>query len=126
MFVHAVYFWLKPEITPAQVSLYVELATAMKNIPGVKHLWIGKPADTNRPVIDRSGLAGRFNVRIEFSREGTAFGRIPLAGRLPVSDSTGPPSIFTVVQEQLGLRLNAATGPVDRFVIDHIERPSEN
>ena len=79
----------------------------------------------DRPVIDRTGLAGQFDVRIEFSREGTAFGRIPLVGRPPVSDPTGPPSIFTVVQEQLGLRLNAANGPVDRFVIDHIERPSE-
>ena len=54
MFVHAVYFWLKPEITPAQVAQYVELASAMTKIPGVKHLWLGKPADTNRPVIDRS------------------------------------------------------------------------
>jgi len=80
----------------------------------------------DRPVIDRTGIAGRFDVRIEFSREGTAFGRIPLAGRPPASDPTGPPSIFTVVQEQLGLRLHAAKGPVDRFVIDHIERPSEN
>jgi uncharacterized protein (TIGR03435 family) len=80
----------------------------------------------DRPVIDRTGIAGRFDVRIEFSREGTAFGRIPLAGRPPASDPAGPPSIFTVVQEQLGLRLDAAKGPVDRFVIDHIELPSEN
>ncbi len=54
MFVHAVYFWLKPETTPAQVRQYEELALAMSAIPGVKHLWLGRPAATDRPVIDRS------------------------------------------------------------------------
>ena len=54
MFVHAVYFWLKPELNQAQVAQFVELASAMKRIPTVRHLWLGKPADTNRPVIDRS------------------------------------------------------------------------
>jgi hypothetical protein len=54
MFVHAVYFWLKPETTPAQKAQFLELSQAMEKIPGVRHLWIGKPADTNRPVIDRS------------------------------------------------------------------------
>jgi len=80
----------------------------------------------DRPVIDRTGIAGRFDIRIEFSRDSTAFGRIPLARRPPVSDPTGPPSVFTAVQEQLGLHLDAAKGPVDQFVIDHIEHPSEN
>lgn len=54
MFVHAVYFWLKPETTPAQHAQFLELANAMAKIPSVKHLWVGKPAATNRPVIERS------------------------------------------------------------------------
>lgn len=54
MFVHAVYFWLKPELQPAQIRQFEELAQAMAKIPGVRHLWVGKPAATNRPVIERS------------------------------------------------------------------------
>ena len=53
MFVHAVYFWLKPDLAPAQVGQYEEMARAMSKIPGVRHLWLGKPAATDRPVIER-------------------------------------------------------------------------
>jgi hypothetical protein len=54
MLVHAVYFWLKPGLTQDQVNTFVNLASAMSKIPGVEHLWLGKPASTDRPVIDRS------------------------------------------------------------------------
>ena len=54
MFVHAVYFWLKPDISTAQQQQFVELATAMSKAPTVRHLWVGRPAPTDRPVIDRS------------------------------------------------------------------------
>jgi uncharacterized protein (TIGR03435 family) len=79
-----------------------------------------------RPVIDKSGITGRFNIRVEFSREGTELAGIALKGPSPASDPTGPPSIFTALQEQLGLKLESGRGPVDTLVIDHIERPSEN
>jgi bla regulator protein blaR1 len=81
-----------------------------------------------RPVTNKTGIAGRFDMRIEFSREGTTLSRLrstePADGRSPVSDSIG--SIFTVLQEQLGLRLEPAKGQVETFVIDHIERPAGN
>ncbi len=54
MFVHTVYFWLKPGLAPEQVRSFETLANAMAKIPGVEHLWVGKPASTDRPVIDRS------------------------------------------------------------------------
>lgn len=54
MLVHTVYFWLRPELTPVQVRSFVTLSSAMTGIPGVEHLWLGKPAATDRPVIDRS------------------------------------------------------------------------
>jgi len=79
-----------------------------------------------RPVIDKTGIGGRFNLLVKFSREGTELGSTLNGPPLPAADPTGPPSIFTAIQEQLGLRLESGKGPVDALVIDHIERPSEN
>lgn len=80
----------------------------------------------DRPVIDKTGIAGRFDIRVEFSREGTAMGGIRDGVPVPASDSIGPPEIFTALQQQLGLKLERAKGPVSMLVIDHIERPTKN
>ncbi|MGA3242332.1 MAG: M56 family metallopeptidase [Bryobacteraceae bacterium] len=81
-----------------------------------------------RPVFNKTGIAGRFDIRIEFSREGTRFSPLrptePTDGSSPASDPTG--SIFAALQEELGLKLEPAKGPVETFVIDHIERPAGN
>lgn len=70
----------------------------------------------DRPVIDRTGVAGRFDFHLEFSPG-------ELSSAAP--DSTAP-SIFTAVQDQLGLRLEPARGSVPVLVIDRLERPSAN
>ena len=86
----------------------------------------------DRPVIDTTGITGRFDIRFKFSREGTTLAGVRLIGPLPASDPrpasdpTDPPSIFVALQEELGLRLEAGRGPVETLVIDHIEKPSEN
>jgi bla regulator protein BlaR1 len=83
----------------------------------------------DRPVFDKTGISGRFDLRVEFSREGTKMAAEPfLTGEgLPhASDPTGPPSIFTALQGQLGLRLEPGKGPVETLVIDRIERPTGN
>jgi uncharacterized protein (TIGR03435 family) len=64
-----------------------------------------------RVVVDRTGLGGRFDVELEWS---------------PDQSATDKPSIFTAVQEQLGLKLESDRGPVDSVVIDHVERPMED
>ena len=69
-------------------------------------------SELERPVIDKSGLKGGFDFKLEWSPDQT-------------SDSTVP-SIFTALQEQLGLRLESGKGPVEILVIDSIEKPSEN
>ncbi len=79
-----------------------------------------------RPVIDKTGISGRFNLLVKFSREGTELGSTFNGPPLPAADPTGPPSIFTAIQEQLGLKLESGRGPVDMLVVDHIEKPSEN
>lgn len=71
-------------------------------------------APAGRPVFDRTGLTGGYNVLLKWT---------PLAADAPAADAV---SIFTAVQEQLGLRLESGTAPLDVLVIDRIERPSEN
>jgi len=69
---------------------------------------------TGRPIVDRTGLTGHYNFVLKWT---------------PDQDSASPdagPSIFTAIQEQLGLKLEPIKAPVQILVVDHIERPSEN
>jgi uncharacterized protein (TIGR03435 family) len=71
-----------------------------------------------RPVVDETGLAGAFEITLDWT---------PDTAAEPGANDTPPgPSIFTAVQEQLGLKLEARKGPVDFLVIDHAENPSGN
>jgi uncharacterized protein (TIGR03435 family) len=84
----------------------------------------------DRPVVDRTGIQGRFDISIEFARpEGRAAFRPPGEPAPPPeepSDEPAGPSIFRVMEKQLGLKLEPARGPREFFVIDGIERPSGN
>jgi uncharacterized protein (TIGR03435 family) len=66
-----------------------------------------------KTVADETGLNGSYDFELKWQKESAA------------SDATGP-SIFTALQEQLGLRLEAKKGPVKTLVVEHVERPSEN
>jgi hypothetical protein len=54
MFVHTVYFWLKNDLSAAQTAAFLEGVTALTTIESVAHAWLGLPAPTDRPVIDRT------------------------------------------------------------------------
>jgi len=82
----------------------------------------------DRPVIDKTGLTSQFAIRLVFSPDDSAAPR-PAAAEPGAPTPARPPdapSIFQAVQEQLGLKLVPAKGPVDVLVIDHVEKPSEN
>ena len=84
--------------------------------------------EVDRPVIDRTGLTGLYDLHLEWNRAATAEALRPGSsqnGARPESanDDAGP-SIFTALREQLGLRLQAAALPVDMLVIDHAEKPT--
>lgn len=77
-----------------------------------------------RPVIDRTGLSGDFDIELDMTAE---LGPPPPPPGLPDAvDRSSAVSIFTIVQEQLGLRLDARREPVDVLVIDRVERPVPN
>ena len=83
-----------------------------------------------RPVLDKTGLTGKYDFTLQWTPDenraptfkGTGDGGQEL-DKPP--DSSGP-SIFTSIQEQLGLKLESQKGPVEVLVIDHVEKPSEN
>jgi uncharacterized protein (TIGR03435 family) len=81
----------------------------------------------DRPVTDKTGIAGLFNFHLEFAIDGTTAGFFPPGFPVPApSDSPDGQSIFTAVQQQLGLRLEPDKGPGEFLIIDSVERPSEN
>ena len=83
-----------------------------------------------RPVMDRTDLKGSYDFTLEWTPapgEGSAeaIGLPPRAEPPPPGESNGP-SIFTALQDQLGLKLEPEKSPVDMIIIDHVERASEN
>jgi uncharacterized protein (TIGR03435 family) len=85
-----------------------------------------------RVVVDKTGLDGSFDVKLEWTPEPgqggpMGFGPPPPGApdAHPPADSSGP-TIFTAVQEQLGLRLESQKGPVEMVVIDRVEKPTAN
>jgi len=76
----------------------------------------------DRPVVDKTGLSGRYDFDLEWAPDETQFG-----GEIPPAPADAPTApLFSAIQQQLGLRLEASRGPVDALVVDKAERPSEN
>jgi uncharacterized protein (TIGR03435 family) len=74
-----------------------------------------------RPVTDNTGLRGPYNLQLSFAPE-------PAAGAAGDAAPIDPnaPSLFTALQEQLGLKLESERGQVDVVVIENVEQPTEN
>jgi uncharacterized protein (TIGR03435 family) len=68
-----------------------------------------------QPVVDQTGLEGAFDITLEAAPPD-----------LEQQDSTTLPTIFTAIEEQLGLKLRTGKGPVEMFIVDRAERPTEN
>jgi uncharacterized protein (TIGR03435 family) len=93
----------------------------------------------DRPVIDQTGLKGKYDLKLRYDPSSMPGGRggpkdaldpAPAGGDPANRISPGedaPPSIFKALQEQLGLKLEARKGPVDLLVIDHVQKtPTQN
>jgi len=83
-----------------------------------------------RPVIDKTGLSGLYDIKLQWTPEmgqrTTPFGPLPAGVEPPPASDPSGPSIFTAVQEQLGLKLESTKGLVEVLVIDSVEKPTEN
>lgn len=80
-----------------------------------------------RIVVDKTGLNGRYDFQMTYAPEGRGFGPGPGPGVAePTPVDPNSPSLFTALQEQLGLKLESDRGPVDVVVIDRVEQPTED
>jgi uncharacterized protein (TIGR03435 family) len=99
-------------ILMSQASNLTEFASALRLV-------------LDRPVIDRTVIPGMFNFRMQFAGspgKASPPENSPSVGAL---DPAGP-SIFTAIQEQIGLKLESTRGPAEFLVVDRVERPTEN
>ena len=77
-----------------------------------------------RPVVNRTGLTGRYAIELHWTPDLAPVP--PDAGNPQPQPDPSAASLFTAIQEQLGLRLESTKGPVEVLVIDRVEKPSEN
>jgi uncharacterized protein (TIGR03435 family) len=78
----------------------------------------------DKPVVNQTGIAGRYDANVTFLPDQTQFNGNP--PKLPTSDVPDAPDLFTAIQRQLGLNLVAEKTQVDVLAIDHVEKPSPN
>jgi uncharacterized protein (TIGR03435 family) len=96
---------------PARYTTMGDLASVMQR------------AALDRPVVDNTNLAGHYDFDLEFMPDDNQFNGM-LAGLAPADENK--PGLYTALQQQLGLKLEATRGPVEAFVIDRVDRPTEN
>ena len=80
-----------------------------------------------RTVVDKSGLTAKYDISLQWTPDDMQLAQLlPPDAPRPAPSDAGGPSIFTAIQEQLGLKLESQKGPVETIVIDRAEKPSEN
>jgi uncharacterized protein (TIGR03435 family) len=106
-------------IGPGQINAQMAPVSALVNMLAQQ---------LGRPVIDKTDLKGSYDFKLEWTPDATARKGIGAGagGEAPPAGDSSGPSIFTAVQEQLGLRLESQKGPVEVLVIDAVEKPSGN
>ena len=79
-------------------------------------------ATLDRPTVNKTGLTGKYDFDLEWAQDASQYG-----GQVPAApDDTQSPPLFTAVQEQLGLKLEATRGMVSAMIVDQAEKPSPN
>lgn len=105
-------------IHPGVIDVYAEPIESLAGLLGLI------PDLSDRIIEDQTGIKGSYNFVLHFSPQNAPPRPAGSPASGPPEDSA--PSIFTALEEQLGLRLESTKGPVDTYVIDHIEEPTPN
>jgi uncharacterized protein (TIGR03435 family) len=80
----------------------------------------------DRPVVNQTALAGRYDFTLNWTPDDSQFAGMGAKIPPPTDSANAPPNLYTAIQEQIGLKLEATKAPAEVLVIDHVEKPSEN
>jgi uncharacterized protein (TIGR03435 family) len=83
----------------------------------------------DKPVVDQTGLTAKYDFTLKWTPDDSQFAQFrgAVAPQPPAGDNpNAPPSLYTAMQEQLGLKFSATKAMDDVIVIDHVEKPSAN
>ena len=92
---------------------------------GIAQLADTLTSEVGRPVIDKTGLTGRFDITLKWSPSASPNARSGSGGVHP-ANAPRPSAVFTAIREQLGLKLEAGTAAVEMLVIDDARNPFKN
>jgi uncharacterized protein (TIGR03435 family) len=104
---------------PGGPGKVIIVGSPMSQLASVLSLAVG------RTVVDRTGLAGNYDIELSYAPERQPLGPQPADGTAATPDPDGP-SLFTALQEQLRLRLKPEREKVDVLVVDSVDRPTDN
>jgi uncharacterized protein (TIGR03435 family) len=115
---------LPPDAPPAVITTVYsdKLVMPARNVSMDDFTAVLQRAVLDRPVVDKTGLTGRYDFDLTWAPDETQFG----GGVGKAKEDAEALPFFKAVQEQLGLHLKATRGPVQALVVDKAEKPSEN
>ena len=123
-----------PKLTPSEGSPDGLPSTQFRKVGdlAVRNVTMGDFASSmqravlDRPVVDHTGLAGRFDFTLTWTADEFQFSGLGIPVPTPTNSDGAPPDLFTAIQQQLGLKLEATKAQTEVLAIDHVEKPSEN
>ena len=119
----------KSETSPSELPILVNrvfpnyIQLPARNATMAQFASMMQRAVLDRPVVDKTGLTERYDFDLEWTADESQFD-----GRMPPLNPDLPrkADLFSALQQQVGLKLDSAKGPVEVLIIDRIQRPSEN
>jgi uncharacterized protein (TIGR03435 family) len=80
----------------------------------------------DKPVVNQTELTGKYDFTLSWTPDDSQFSGMGAKIPPPTDNANAPPNLYTAMQEQIGLKLEATKAPADVMVIDHVEKPSDN